>query len=109
RLDLLPASRAGQLQPPLSIPVRDHSLGDEVDPLLIRELAIALRVAGAREQRAQIPESEARVVGVTRDPSGVALTLDHRHRGDTEIPELDRRRETRWTAPHDYRPVSGRH
>ena len=63
-----------------SLPVGDHRLGEDLDaPSDPRARDSAARTR-AGEHGAQVAQSEARVVGVPRDPSGLALSLDHRHR-----------------------------
>ena len=90
----------------LPLPIGDHRLRQDLSPRLGRQLAVALGVARSGEDRPQVAEAEAGVVGVARDPTRLALALDHRHRRDPAPPQLDRRGEAGGAAADDHRAPS---
>src|SRR5262249_13973881 len=103
--DLLPPARAGQLEPPTTVPAGDHGLREQLDTGLGSELSVALGVTGPAEHRPQVAEPEAGVVRVARDAAGLALALDHGHRLPPEPRRLDRRGGSGRATADDHRAL----
>jgi hypothetical protein len=108
RVDLLASSGAGQLQSP-PIPVGDHRLREQIHARPGGELPVALRVPRPGEDCPQIAQAEAGVGGMTWNSACLALSIDHRHRGDAQMAQLDRRRKPSGPPADDNGPVSDRH
>ncbi len=101
-LQLLAPLRAREFERPAGSPARDHRLGAQLGARGRRELGVAARVARPGERTAKVAQAEALVLGMTRDPAGHRLPLEHEHVGHAAAPQLERRGQPGGTGPDDH-------
>ena len=109
RRERVTPGRARHLEPARGRPARDHRVLLDARACPARALTVALGVAGAGHDPAQVAHAEALMSGVPRDAARPRLALEHEHAAYAAPAQLDRAGEPRGPAADDHDRVLGVH